>query len=118
MLIRHKKSSDVASHEITPEGVYLNRRGFIEKSGLIAGSLVAGLATRPSRAAEPPKGGDGAFADVKQGYRKLGAQDPLTPYNVAASYNNFYEFGTDKADPAQYAGSLKPTPWTVTVDGL
>lgn len=43
--------------------------------------------------------------------------DKLTPYEHVTSYNNFYEFGYDKADPAKYADSLKPHPWTLTVDG-
>jgi sulfoxide reductase catalytic subunit YedY len=48
-----------------------------------------------------------------------GAQtmDKPTPYADASSYNNFYEFGTDKADPARHAGTLKPRPWTVVVEG-
>jgi sulfoxide reductase catalytic subunit YedY len=43
--------------------------------------------------------------------------DKATPYTDASNYNNFYEFGTDKADPARYAGTLKPRPWTVAVEG-
>ena len=43
--------------------------------------------------------------------------DKATPYKDASTYNNFYEFGTDKADPAQNAGSLKTRPWTVSIEG-
>jgi sulfoxide reductase catalytic subunit YedY len=43
--------------------------------------------------------------------------EPKTPYKDATQYNNFYEFGTDKSDPARYAGSLRPEPWSVTVEG-
>jgi len=44
--------------------------------------------------------------------------EKVTPYKDASSYNNFYEFGTDKSDPAANAGTLKTTPWTVEVEGL
>ena len=40
-----------------------------------------------------------------------------TPFESVTTYNNFYEFGTDKSDPAEYAYSLKPRPWTVTIEG-
>ena len=46
------------------------------------------------------------------------AADKLTTYEHASTYNNFYEFGTDKSDPAAYAKTLKPRPWTVSVEGL
>ena len=117
MLIRHKKASDVASHEITPESTYLNRRSFLEASGVIAGSLLAGTAIRSADAAELPHAG-AAFANVKQGYRKLGPKDSPATLEDATSYNNFYEFGTGKGDPAEYSGLFKPLPWTVKVDGL
>ena len=43
--------------------------------------------------------------------------DPSTPYQAVASYNNFYEFGLDKDEPAQYAHTLRTRPWTITVEG-
>ena len=115
MLIRHKKASDVASHEITPESVYLNRRKFIQASGLIAGSMLLGSGSAP--AAVMPNAG-GKFADVKKGYANLGEKDVPTPFDAVVSYNNYYEFGTGKEDPGQNAGPFKPLPWKVTVDGL
>ena len=115
MLIRQKKASDVASHEITPESIYVNRRQIIKASGLIAGSLLLGA--RGSAAAVMPSKG-GKFADVKTTYNKLGEKDALTPEGAVTTYNNFYEFGTGKDDPADNAGDFKPLPWTVKVDGL
>ncbi|MSO73413.1 MAG: protein-methionine-sulfoxide reductase catalytic subunit MsrP [Rhodospirillaceae bacterium] len=116
MLIRQKKSSDAASHEITPEHVYVNRRQFIEASGLIAGGLLASGMASPAAAALMPK--EGKFQGVKEGYHKLGAKDKQTPFEAVTSYNNFYEFGLDKEDPAANAGAFKPLPWQVKVDGL
>jgi len=115
MLIRQKKASDVASHEITPKGVYLNRRRFIEATGLIAGSLMLG-AGKGEAAVLPAKGDK--FAGLKTTYNKLGPEDAPTPYKAVTTYNNFYEFGTGKEDPAEKAGPFKPLPWSVKVDGL
>jgi sulfoxide reductase catalytic subunit YedY len=74
---------------ITPQELFLNRRQWLVAAGL--------LAATPALAAEEEK---------------------LTPKDAVTTYNNFYEFGTDKADPAKYAGSLKTTPWTVEIAGL
>ena len=117
MLIRHRKASDVPSHEITPEGLYLNRRDLIQSTGLIAGSLALGGLLQPAKAAVMPAAG-GSFADVAKGYAKLAGNDMPTSYEDATTYNNFYEFGLDKGDPAENAHTFKPLPWTVKVDGL
>ena len=61
----------------------------------------------PARAGTDPD----ALQPLK-GRRTRTAGDALTDLKAVTSYNNFYEFGTDKADPARYAGSLKPSPWT------
>ncbi len=115
MLIRHKRRSDVASSEITPEGVYLNRRKFIQTSGLIAGSMMLG---GPAAEAAVMPGAGKKFADVKPGFSKLGENDTPAPLDAVVTYNNFYEFGTNKSDPADNAGPFKPLPWTVKVDGM
>ena len=117
MLIRTKKKSDVASHEITSKSAYLNRRELISATGALAGSTVLGV--RPSQAAlVPPAGVNAALTGVNEGYRKVGTNDPMTSYEAATSYNNYYEFGTGKEDPAENSGKFKAKPWTVTVDGL
>jgi sulfoxide reductase catalytic subunit YedY len=115
MLIRHKKASDVASHEITPENIYLNRRHFIQATGLIAGSVMLGSGVGHA-AVVPAKGAK--FEDVSKGYSKLGAKDAPTPYEAVTTYNNYYEFGTGKEDPAKTSGKFQALPWTVKVDGL
>jgi len=117
MLIRVKQKSDVASHEITPQSVYLNRRAMIAGTGLIAGSALL-AAPRAQAALQKGPGVNTPLANVKEGYRKLGEKDAITPYDAASSYNNFYEFGTGKDDPAANSGKFKPLPWSVKVDGL
>lgn len=119
MLIRSKKASDVASHEITPESVYMNRRDFMAGAAALAGGVAAGgLAGTADAAVLPAANGAGAFEGLKQGYRKLGEKDQVSTYEAIAGYNNYYEFGTSKSDPAAEAKSFKPMPWTIKVDGL
>ncbi len=101
MLIR--STPDIPSSEITPEAAYLNRRDFLGRSaGALAAASIGGAlgAVLPSRASAQ------------------GDDDKLTPYEDVTTYNNFYEFGTDKADPAETSKGFKTKPWTVKVDGL
>ncbi|OUJ15748.1 protein-methionine-sulfoxide reductase catalytic subunit MsrP [Acetobacter sp. DsW_063] len=85
--------------EITPRRAYLRRRSLLAAAGLLGGSRVAnaaGLSVHP-----------GPF----------NASEPLTPREDVTHYNNFYEFGLDKADPARLSGGFRPRPWTLTIDG-
>lgn len=116
MLIRIKKKSDVVSSEITSPSVYLNRRQLIAATGLAAGSMA--FAGKGEAALQQGPGVNAKLENVKEGYSKLAQNDPMTSYEAAASYNNFYEFGTAKEDPVENAGNFKPKPWKVTVDGL
>jgi methionine sulfoxide reductase catalytic subunit len=112
MIIR--RPSDIPSSEITPEGVYLNRRTFIRAA--TAGA--AGLAMAPSalRASEP---GSGQSQEIPARFATLRSEmdEELNSYREVTTYNNFYEFGTAKEDPARNAGDFRPRPWTVTVGG-
>ena len=103
MLIRH--SSGIASSDITPKAVYLRRRELI--TGLVAASLCGSVT--------PASAATGRLEATKS---PLSTSEAQTSREDATSYNNFYEFGTDKSDPARYAGSLKTEPWTVQIDGL
>lgn len=94
----------IVSSEITPRNVYLSRRHFL---GTAAGLVALGLMGQDAKAA-PLSASPGAY--------KL--DEKLTPLDAVTSYNNFYEFGTDKSDPKANSGDFKPTPWTVKVDGL
>jgi sulfoxide reductase catalytic subunit YedY len=96
--------------EITPRELALNRRQWLAAAGAAAVALPAAAQTaRPGKLAALP----GARSAV------VGASTPEKPtaYTDASSYNNFYEFGTDKSDPARYAHTLKTRPWTVSVEG-
>ena len=104
-------NTELPSSEITPEGVYVDRRTFLTAAGLIGAGLIGGAALPPRSA--------GA-----QQQRSLGTPYGLQPTDVATpeedvtSYNNFYEFGTGKDDPAANAQNFKARPWTVKVEGL
>jgi len=112
-----KKPDDIKSSEITDKQLYLSRRDFISATTRSLGVLAAGMAapglllgSREAEASTPSK---------LSGLRKsaLSSDDKLTPYKDVTTYNNFYEFGTDKYSPAQLAGTLNPRPWTITVEG-
>jgi sulfoxide reductase catalytic subunit YedY len=110
-----KRPPDYRSSEITPEALYLDRRKFI---GIAAGVGAAATAAALAPALLGGRGGRGGSTGARLA-GGMGEQKPdkLTPYEDVTTYNNFYEFGTDKEDPAQNAHTLRPKPWSVLVDG-
>jgi len=118
-----KSSEDGFMHpqasEITPRGVYEGRRELIRRlAGGAAGLALASWAGREALAQVPRPGKLAPLAVVPSAVAGATTMDKLTAYQDATSYNNFYEFGTDKSDPARHAHALKTRPWTVQVDGL
>ena len=106
-----KRPGDIGASEITPYGVYLRRREFV-KAGLVALAGTAGLVAGGSLKAQsvPVK-----LAGVrKSGYSTM---EKANSHKEITTYNNFYEFGTEKSDPADYAQKLRTRPWTVVVEG-
>ena len=106
-----KNATGIRSSEITPKGVYLRRREFIQAS---AAALVgAGFASLPGEA--------GAQARTKIAgpirKSKFSTTEKVNLYDHVTSYNNFYEFGTGKDEPARNARGFKTTPWTIEVEG-
>jgi len=98
--------------EITPRRVY-DRRSVLQ-GALAAGAALSGL---PAAAQSARPGKLAPLAGAKSAVAGALTMEKPTAYNDITHYNNFYEFGTDKGDPAQYAGRLKTRPWTVAVDG-
>jgi methionine sulfoxide reductase catalytic subunit len=103
MLIR--KAADLRYSDVTPKEVYVNRRRFL--AGSLAVGALAGVA-RPARAMK--------LTDIKKTSYNVG-DEKISPLEVITHYNNFYEFGTDKEDPAKNAGNFRTNPWTMTVEG-
>ena len=124
MLIKTKRDgfSHPLSSEITGPSAYSGRRGLIKlmASGLGGAALAswAGRAAWAQAAGTQRPGKLAALAGEKSGVAGAMTMDKLTDYKDASSYNNFYEFGTDKAEPAKNAHTLQTTPWTVEVEGL
>ena len=111
-----KKPADIPSSEITSKSVYLNRRRFI------AGAAVAGAAAATAfafRELGSPSLVSQANAKI-DGLQKspFSTTETQTPFKDVSNYNNFYEFSTDKYEPAGLAKNFKTRPWAVTIDGL
>ena len=109
------KDPKIKSSEITPKEVFQNRRKLLKN--LTLGSLAVGLSSSLQ---------DNSYALAENNQKKLKAKfnqkysvnDKQTSFKDATTYNNFYEFGMDKDDPARYAKSLITRPWTVSIEGL
>ncbi|HSJ49348.1 MAG TPA: protein-methionine-sulfoxide reductase catalytic subunit MsrP [Gammaproteobacteria bacterium] len=104
-----KKPADILPSEITPETLYRQRRRFLQGGLALGATLLAGgllaPAARAARVLEAAK--NAAFS----------TQEDPTPYKDVTSYNNFYEFGTGKGDPAKHAHQLRTDPWSVAIEG-
>ncbi len=122
MLIKTDRQgfSHAVPSEITPAGVYQNRRALIKLMATgAAGGALATWAGRQALAQTVQKPGKlAALAGGKSAVAGAVTMEKITDYKDASTYNNFYEFGTDKADPAKNAGSLVTKPWSVAVEGL
>ncbi len=114
MLIQ--RPSDIQPSDITPPEVFRRRRRFMQVAGSATLGALLGDLARPtaSLAAEKhkkPARWPGLASSP------LSTDEPQTPYDKATQYNNYYEFGTDKEDPAELAHTLKTRPWSITVEG-
>ena len=121
MLIKSNRDGFIHSvaSEVTPEALYRQRRDLMRALAAgAAGTVLAGWAQREAFAAVPRPGKLAALPGGASAVAGAATMEKITDYQDAASYNNFYEFGTDKADPARNAHTLKTSPWTVEVDGL
>jgi len=146
MLISNKSKqnpTDIKPSEITPRAVFEDRRAFIKAAGtgLIAGAALIATKSKAAQIAGGETKGAGLLlgranqgtplmaVDKKSGlynpHQKIsgviktpyGADEKITKYENATTYNNYYEFGTDKADPAKEATLFKPRPWTISIEG-
>lgn len=110
-----KKAADVRSSEVTPKRLYLDRRKFLTGTAIAAAAALAGAGLRemasPSVAARANDKIDGLQ------HSPFSTDEKVTPYKDVTNYNNYYEFSTDKYEPAGLAKNFKTRPWTVTIDG-
>ena len=113
MLVKRDRPCEPRSAEITDEKLYWTRRAFLRTAGAVATAGVwaygPNLVPGPAVAAQSP------LANVKKG--PFGTDEKLNDYEDITTYNNYYEFGIDKSDPARYAGQMKIRPWSVAIEG-
>jgi sulfoxide reductase catalytic subunit YedY len=108
-----KKPSDIPNSEVTPRWLYVNRRKFM------AGAAMASVAALGYKAFELFSPAESAQAGSKLQYSKsqFSTTEKQTPYKDITTYNNYYEFSTDKGGPSELAGKFQPLPWTVAIEG-
>ncbi|MGC1450149.1 MAG: protein-methionine-sulfoxide reductase catalytic subunit MsrP [Candidatus Sulfotelmatobacter sp.] len=109
-----KKAADIPSSEITPRSLYSNRRQFLAGAALAGAAAALGLReiVSPSTTALAGSKIDG----IKKS--PLSTTETVTPYKDVTNYNNYYEFSTDKDEPAKLAQKFRTRPWKVKIDGL
>jgi sulfoxide reductase catalytic subunit YedY len=122
MLIKtdHSGFNHALPSDITPPGVYQQRRELIKLMATgAAGAAIASWAGREALAQAVAKPGKlAALPGARSGVSGAVTMEKVTDYKDVTSYNNFYEFGTDKSDPAKNAHTLVTKPWTVAIEGL
>ncbi len=102
MLIRH--APDLTENHVTDEALYRGRRHFMTGAAALSATGLLGFEAEAA-----------VLKTVKSRYN---VPEKMNSFEEISTYNNFYEFGTDKDEPAKNAGTLKPRPWTLVVDGL
>jgi sulfoxide reductase catalytic subunit YedY len=110
-----KKPAEIPSSEITPKSTYMDRRKF-----MVAGAIaLGGAALACNKAAEmaSPQKAEAAGAKLQFTKSSLSTNEKANSLKEITTYNNFYEYGTDKGDPAENAWKLKTRPWMVSVEG-
>jgi sulfoxide reductase catalytic subunit YedY len=113
-----KKPADIKPSEITPEQIYRERRQFMQ--GMVTTGIAGAMAASfpglvPAKDKDPAEITGEKLPDIAKS--PFSTDEPLTPYADVTTYNNFYEFGTDKGDPARYSGQFKPRPWSIVIEG-
>ncbi len=109
--MRKRVDAGIKPSEITPESVFVNRRTLI--AGAVAAGVLPSIMGGVEAATIPAAGGE--FANVKKWPDST--TEKVNSFEDITTYNNYYEFGTDKGQPARYAHTLKTSPWSVQVTG-
>lgn len=113
-MIRRKNEIWQLSNElVTPKPAFLNRRQIMKAAGAVGVTALAGCGQESASARQMPT--EGALSGRETRWQ---VSDDLTPYEAVTGYNNFYEFGLDKGDPARYASAMTTSPWSIEVSGL
>src|SRR5271154_6898627 len=106
-----KKAPDIRSSEITPQSLYLNRRKFLAGAAITGAAVAAGTSLR--ELISPT-----TVAQAGNKKSPFSTTETITPFNDVTHYNNYYEFSTQKEEPAELAKNFRTRPWKVKIDGL
>jgi len=111
-----KRAADIRSSEITDKQTYLNRRDFVRAvTGTAALAAAGTIGAEALLHAQPPAPHKAKLTSIKPS--EFSTTEKQNSWEQITTYNNYYEYGTDKDSPAYYAGRLKPSPWSVAVEG-
>ena len=109
-----KPTTDIRSSEITPKDVYLNRRNFLARLGLST-VAAAGLGMKELLSPSTKALATDKIAGIQKS--QFSTTEKITPINDVSHYNNYYEFSTEKEEPAKMAKDFRTRPWSITIDG-
>jgi len=112
-----KKAEDIRSSEITPKSVYLNRRKFLAGAAALGG-VAAAAGTRLGKVLSPSQIALAGNKIANLQKSPFSTTETVTPYKDVTTYNNYYEFSTDKEGPSELAKNFRTRPWKVKIEGL
>jgi sulfoxide reductase catalytic subunit YedY len=110
-----KKAEDIRWSEVTPKSLYLNRRKFLADAAMAGAALAAGVALKEAVSPSVIALAGNKIDGVKKS--SFSTSETVTPYNDVTHYNNYYEFSTEKEEPAELAKKFRPRPWKVKIEG-
>jgi sulfoxide reductase catalytic subunit YedY len=110
-----KQADDIRSREITPKDLYLSRRKFLAGIGMAGAGLAAASAIDEAVAPEVAYAAEAKINGIQKS--PFSTTEKITPISTVTHYNNYYEFSTEKEEPAKLAENFKTQPWMVTIDG-
>ena len=111
-----KKADDIRYSEITPESLYLNRRKFLAEAAVAGAAAALGLGLKEVISPTATVLAANKIDGVKKS--SFSTTETITPYKDVTHYNNYYEFSTEKDEPAELAKNFRARPWKVKIDGL
>ncbi len=111
-----KKAEDIRSSEITPKSLYLNRRKFLAGAAIAGAAAVTGIGLREAIVPSTTVLAGNKINGVQKS--PFSTTETITPYQDVTHYNNYYEFSTEKDEPAELAKNFRTRPWKVKIDGL
>src|SRR5579864_8719439 len=111
-----KKAEDIRSSEITPKSLYLNRRKFLAGAAVAGAAAAAGIGLREVMSPSTTVLAGNKINGIQKS--SFSTTETITPYKDVTHYNNYYEFGTEKDEPAELAKNFRTRPWKVKIEGL